>query len=143
MSLDGAYEDDNIFARIVRGAIPAARICEDQSTLAFMDAMPQSRGHCLVIHKSSRARNFLEVELGPLGEIMATTQRVARAALRPDGIMISQFNGSAAGQTIFHLHFHIIPRWRDIPLGRHAGGGMADMADLTALAKQIAAKLES
>src|ERR1700689_5315288 len=111
MSLDGAYEDDNIFAKIVRGQIPAARICEDQATLAFMDAFPQSRGHSLVVHKASRARNLLDVERDALAAIMVATQRIARAvrlALKPDGIMVSQFNGSAAGQTVFHLHVHVI-----------------------------------
>ena len=145
MSLDGIYEGDNIFARIARGEIPAARIYEDETTLAFMDAFPQSRGHCLVIHKTSRARNLLDAEPDALAAIMVTTQRVARAvraALQPDGIMVSQFNGSAAGQTIFHLHFHIIPRWTDAPLGRHAGGGIADIAELGALARQIAERLE-
>ncbi|MDB5483082.1 MAG: hypothetical protein JWO83_4135 [Caulobacteraceae bacterium] len=145
MSLDGAYERDNIFAKIVRGEIPAARIGEDEKTLAFMDAFPQSRGHALVVHKTSRARNLLDVEQDELAEIMNTTQRVARAvrrALEPEGIMIAQFNGSAAGQTVFHLHVHIIPRWRDAPLGRHAGGAMGDMNELNALARQIAERLE-
>jgi histidine triad (HIT) family protein len=144
MSLDGTYERDNIFARIVRGELPAARICEDATTLAFMDAFPQSRGHCLVIHKASRARDLLDAEREVLAQIMVTTQRVARAvrlALQPDGIMVSQFNGSAAGQTVFHLHVHVIPRWRDVPLGRHAGGGMAVMAELEVLARQIAERL--
>jgi histidine triad (HIT) family protein len=145
MSLDGVYEGDNIFARIVRGEIPAARICEDETTLAFMDAFPQSRGHALVVHKTSRARNLLDVELGALAEIMNTTQRVARAvrlALQPDGIMIAQFNGAASGQTVFHLHIHIIPRWADVPLGRHASGGMADVTELNSLARQITDRLE-
>jgi histidine triad (HIT) family protein len=145
MSLDGAYEGDNIFARIVRGEIPAARICEDEKTLAFMDAFPQSRGHALVVHKTSRARNLLDVEQGDLAEVMNTTQRVARAvrlALEPEGIMIAQFNGSAAGQTVFHLHVHIIPRWRDVPLGRHGGGAMADTNELSTLARQIAERLQ-
>ena len=146
MSLDGAYEGDNIFAKIVRGEIPAALICEDETTLAFMDAFPQSRGHALVIHKSSRARNLLDVDQGELAQVMNTTQRVARAvrrALEPEGIMIAQFNGAAAGQTVFHLHVHIIPRWAAVPLGRHAGGAMADMTELNALARQIAHRLES
>lgn len=145
MSLDGLYEGDNIFARIVRGELPAARICEDDATLAFMDAFPQSRGHCLVVHKTSRARNLLDAERDALAAIIFTTQRVTRAvrsALQPDGIMVSQFNGAASGQTVFHLHFHIIPRWQDVPLGRHAGGGMADMGELEVLARQIAEKLE-
>jgi histidine triad (HIT) family protein len=144
MSLDGVYEGDNIFAKIIRGEVPAARLCEDDTTLAFMDAFPQSRGHCLVIHKTSRARNLLDAEVDTLAAIMVTTQRVARAvraALQPDGIMVSQFNGAAAGQTIFHLHFHIIPRWTDVPLGRH-GGGMADAAELRALASQIVEQLK-
>jgi len=145
MSLDGAYEGDNIFARIVRGEIPAARICEDDNTLAFMDAFPQSRGHALVVHKTSRARNLLDVEQDALADVMNTTQRVVRAvrlALKPDGIVVSQFNGSAAGQTVVHLHVHIIPRWRDVPLGRHASGAMADVTELATLARQIADRLE-
>jgi histidine triad (HIT) family protein len=145
MSLEGDYDNDNIFARILRGEIPAARIVEDADTLAFMDAFPQSRGHALVIHKRSRARNLLEADLTDLAAIMATVQRVARAArsaLNPDGVVITQFNGSAAGQTVFHLHVHIIPRWEGVPMGRHGGGGMADPADLRALAGEIAARLE-
>jgi len=145
VSLDGLYEGDNIFARIVRREVPAARICEDADTLAFMDAFPQSPGHSLVIHKTARARNLLDADLTELTPIMATTQRVCRAlraALAPDGLMVSQFNGAAAGQTVFHLHVHIIPRWRDVPLGRHASGGMADFAELTELARQIAERLD-
>jgi histidine triad (HIT) family protein len=145
MSLDGPYESDNIFAKIVRGEIPAARICDDDKTLAIMDAFPQSRGRALVVHKTSRARNLLDVEQDALADVMNMTQRVARAvrlALKPDGLIVSQFNGSAAGQTVFHLHVHIIPRWRDVPLGRHASGGMADMTELAALASQIAERLE-
>ena len=143
MSLDGAYDDQNIFARLVRGEIPSARIYEDAQVLAFMDAFPQAKGHCLVISKTSRARNLLDVELEALNEIMAGVQKVARAvreALKPDGILISQFNGSAAGQTVFHLHVHIIPRFEGVPLGRH-GSGMADPQELDALAVQIAAKI--
>jgi histidine triad (HIT) family protein len=146
MSLAGVYDNDNIFARILRGEIPAARICEDADTLALMDAFPQSRGHALVIHKRSQARNLLEVERADLDAIMATVQRVARAvrfALNPDGVLITQLNGSAAGQTVFHLHVHIIPRWEGVPMGRHGGSGMADPADLRDLAGEIAARLET
>ena len=144
MSLDGVYDPDNIFAKIVRGEIPAARIVEDVETLAFMDAFPQSPGHCLVIHRASHARNLLDVEPAALVAVMATVQRVARAvrlALEPDGIVITQFNGAPSGQTVFHLHVHIIPRWTDVPLGRHAEG-MADPAELRALAGRIAARLD-
>ena len=143
MSLDGAYDEGNIFAKILRGEIPAVRICEDAHTLAFMDVFPQARGHSLVIHKQSTARNLLEVEPAALFEVMSTVQRVARAtrlALNPDGLMISQFNGAPAGQTVFHLHVHIIPRWENVALGRH-GGGMADQAELRDLADQIAGRL--
>jgi histidine triad (HIT) family protein len=143
MSLTGAYDPANIFARIVRREIPSARIFEDTETLAFMDAFPQARGHCLVIHKASPARNLFEIAPADLCAVMTTVQRVAGAvkdALVPDGVMISQFNGSAAGQTVFHLHVHIIPRWEGQALGRH-GGGMADPAELASLAEAIRAKL--
>jgi histidine triad (HIT) family protein len=144
MSLDGQYDPDNIFAKIVRGDIPSARVFEDADTLAFMDAFPQVRGHTLVIHKRSVARNLLDIDPADLAAVMATTQRVARAvraALNPDGIVITQFNGAPAGQTIFHLHVHILPRWNGVALGRHGEGGMADAGELKALAAQIGAKI--
>lgn len=144
MSLDGAYQSDNIFARIIRGEIPAARIHEDDRILAFMDAFPQAEGHCLVISKTSQARNLLDAEPEALAEIMDGVQKVARAVratLEPDGILISQFNGAAAGQTIFHLHVHILPRYEGTPLGRH-GSGMADPDALRELAARIAAQIE-
>lgn len=140
MSLDGVYDDGNIFAKILRGEIPSAKVFEDTDTLALMDAFPQTRGHTLVISKTSRARNLLDVEPEALSAVMATVQRVARgvkAALKPDGILISQFNGSTAGQTIFHLHVHILPRWAGVEMGRHGQGGMADAAELAGLATLI------
>jgi len=144
MSLDGAYDPSNVFARILRGEVPKALIFEDARTMAFMDAFPQSPGHCLVIPKASTARNILEVDGSTLCEVMTTVARVARAVratLNPDGLVITQFNGSAAGQTVFHLHVHIIPRWRGVDLTRH-GGAPADLAGLTRVAAQIAAKIE-
>lgn len=144
MSLDGAYDDQNIFARIVRGDAPAVKIYEDHAVLAFMDVFPQSRGHCLVVSKTSRARNLLDVEPDVLCTLMKDVQRIARAvvaALNPDGVVITQFNGSAAGQTVFHLHVHVIPRWADAPLKGHSHGQMADLAELKTIADQIAAKL--
>jgi len=144
MSLDGAYDEGNIFAKILRGEAPAARIYEDSHVLAFMDVFPQARGHALVIPKHSRARNLMDEEPEVLRELILGVQRVTRAvraALNPDGIVVTQFNGSTAGQTIFHLHFHIIPRWEGVPVGRHASGGMADMEELKALAHQIAEKI--
>ena len=143
MSLDGAYDDDNIFARILRGEIPSTRVYEDARVLAFMDVFPQSKGHSLVIPKHSTARNFLEEAPEIIGPLMLGVQRVARAvraALNPDGLMITAFNGAASGQTVYHLHVHIIPRWEGVKLGRH-GEGMADMAELKALAEQIAAQI--
>ncbi len=144
MSLDGAYDEGNIFAKILRGEAPAARIYEDSHVLAFMDVFPQARGHVLVIPKHSRARNLMDEEPEVLRELILGVQRVTRAvraALNPDGIVVTQFNGSTAGQTIFHLHFHIIPRWEGVPVGRHATGGMADMVERKALAHQIAEKI--
>ena len=144
MSLDGTYDDANIFAKIVRGEIPSARIFEDDDVLAFMDAFPQSKGHCLVISKTSKARNLLEVEADILVKVMAAVQRLTRAArkaLNPDGVVVTQFNGAPAGQTIFHLHVHVIPRVEGEALGRH-GGGMADPGELQALAAQIRAALD-
>ena len=141
MSLDGTYDDGNIFAKILRGEMPAARVFEDEHVFAFMDVFPQSRGHTLVIPKQSRARNLLDVEPQVLSELILGVQRVARAvraALNPDGLVITQFNGAPAGQTVFHLHVHIIPRWVGVAVGRHAAGGMADPVELKALAEQIA-----
>ena len=144
MSLDGTYDDGNIFAKILRGEMPAARVFEDEHVYAFMDVFPQSKGHTLVIPKHSTARNLLEEEPERLSTLIQGVQRVTRAvraALKPDGIVVSQFNGSPAGQTIYHLHFHIIPRWEGVPLKGHGVGGMADMGELKALAAQIAAKI--
>jgi histidine triad (HIT) family protein len=144
MSLDGTYDDGNIFAKILRGEMPAARVFEDEHVYAFMDVFPQSRGHTLVIPKHSVARNLLEEEPERLSNLILGVQRVARAvraALNPDGLVVTQFNGAPAGQTIYHLHFHIIPRWEGVALGHHAEGGMADMAELKDLAAQIAGKI--
>ena len=144
MSLDGTYDASNIFGKILRGEAPAARVFEDSHVLAFMDVFPQSKGHTLVIPKHSTARNLLEEEPETLSGLILGVQRVTRAvraALEPDGIVVTQFNGSASGQTIYHLHFHIIPRWDGVPLKGHGVGGMADMDELKALAAQIAAKI--
>ncbi len=144
MSLDGAYEDTNIFARMLRGEIPAARVFEDDKVFAFMDIFPQARGHTLVISKVSQARNLLEVEPEALISLMLSVQKVARAvraALKPDGLVITQFNGAAAGQTVFHLHVHIIPRWEGEPMKGHAQGQMADASELKSLAESIAAQI--
>ena len=145
MSLDAPYDPENIFAKILRGEIPSVRVWEDEHVLAFMDVFPQSEGHVLVISKTSTARTLLEIEADALARLTAAVQRTARAvekALRPDGFQIMQFNGPAGGQTVFHLHFHIIPRWADRPVKAHGQGGMADAAVLRSLADRIAAELD-
>ena len=144
MSLDGAYDDANIFARIVRGEIPSAKVYEDDKIVAFMDAFPQVRGHTLVVHKHSKARNLLEIEPAALCELMAGVQKIARAvrkAMKPDGIVVTQFNGAPAGQTIFHLHVHILPRWEGEPMGAH-GHGQSEPGELQRLAQEIGAAVE-
>jgi len=145
MSLTGAYDPDNIFARILRGDIPSATVWEDDDVLAFMDVFPQSEGHVLVISKTSQARNLLEVEPDVLARLTAAVQRTARAVtkvLQPEGFSILQFNGDAGGQTVFHLHFHIVPRWADRPMKGHGHAPMADTEALKALAARIAAALD-
>lgn len=144
MSLSGHYDDNNIFAKIIRGEVPAVKVYEDEAVLAFMDVFPQSKGHCLVISKTAKARNLLEIDAQALGAVMSTVQRLAKAvttALTPDGVVITQFNGAPAGQTVFHMHVHIIPRYEGVALAGHGHGNMADMAELKALAGQISAAL--
>ena len=122
MTLHAPYDPDNIFAKILRGEIPAVKVWEDDHVLAFMDVFPQSEGHVLIVSKTSTARNLLDIEPEVLARLIAATQRTARAvvkALGPEGFQIMQFNGEAGGQTVFHLHFHIIPRWSDRPLKGH------------------------
>lgn len=113
MSLHGPYDPDNIFARILRGDMPNVTVWEDDDVLAFMDVFPQSEGHVLVISKTAQARTLLDIAPEALARVTAAVQRIARAvdkALAPDGISVMQFNGAAGGQTVFHLHFHVIPR---------------------------------
>ena len=122
MSLHGAYDPDNIFAKILRGDMPSVKVWEDDDVLAFMDVFPQSEGHVLVVSKTSTARNILEIEPQALARLTAAVQRTARAvekALKPEGLSLMQFNGDAGGQTVFHLHFHIVPRWADRPMKGH------------------------
>jgi histidine triad (HIT) family protein len=144
MSLLGLYDPDNVFARILRGEEPVTRVFEDDHVLGFMDAFPQSPGHILVIPKASTPRNLLEIDASELGLLIVAVQRLARAvkkALAPDGISVLQFNGAAGGQTVFHLHFHIIPRWEQKTLMPHAQGARASDHDLRSLADRISAAL--
>lgn len=145
MSLTAPYDPDNIFARILRGEIPAVKIWEDDHVLAFMDVFPQSEGHALVISKTSTARTLLDIEPETLARLIGATQRTARAvdkALKPEGFQIMQLNGTAGGQTVFHLHFHIIPRWVDRPMKGHGHAPMAEPDALRGLADRIAAALD-
>ena len=134
------YDPNNIFAKILRGEIPCVKIYEDVRTLAFMDVMPQAEGHCLVIPKD-QAENIFDLSPGGIAALIATTQLVAKAvkkALTCPGLMLVQLNGEAAGQSVNHVHFHIIPRTAGIDLKFHA----REMADTKAL-ELIAAKIRA
>ncbi len=144
MSLHGTYDDNNLFAKILRGEIPAVKVYEDEEVLAFMDIFPQTRGHVLVVPKNVKARNFLELPEDRVATLMERVHRLTKAAvkaLKPDGVTVTQFNGEDAGQTIFHLHFHIIPRYAGQRLAGHGHDKKADIAELQQIAQQIAAAL--
>ena len=144
MSLTGTYDPDNIFAKILRGELPCVKVFEDEVALAFMDIFPQTEGHTLVIPKDVSARNLLDMPAEKLGAYMLRVQRLAKAvetALQPDGIVVTQFNGAPAGQTVYHLHFHILPRMEGQPLRPHAGGGPAPAETLEPIAEKIRAAL--
>lgn len=137
------YDDGNIFAKILRGEIPAAKIFETDNFTAIMDVMPQSKGHCLLLPKTP-SRNLLDADDAVLARALpelARLARAAKAAFGADGVVISQFNEEAGGQTVFHLHFHVVPRFEGVELVRHAGGGMADPAVLREHAEAIRAHL--
>jgi histidine triad (HIT) family protein len=133
------YDPDNVFAKILRGEIPSFKVYEDERTLSFMDVMPQSQGHTLVIPKTP-ARNIFDIDAESLGALIKVTQRIAiavRAAFHPDGVTLIQFNEPAAGQTVFHIHFHIIPNYQGQSLKGHARTEMADGAVLAEHAERI------
>lgn len=143
MSLNTPYDPDNIFAKIIRGEIPNTTVYEDDDVLSFMDIFPQAEGHTLVIPKQVQATNLFDIDPATLGTLIQRTQLVARAvkeALAPDGIRIAQFNGDAAGQTVFHIHFHIIPVWTGRQERPH-GSDPAESQALAALATRIKACL--
>ena len=117
------YDTSNVFAKILRGEIPSARVYEDADTVAFMDVMPQAGGHTLVVPRAA-ARNLFDADPAVLARLMPVVQRIARAArtaFAADGISIMQFNEAAGGQSVFHLHFHVIPRFEGVPLKPHTG----------------------
>ena len=139
-----AYDDGNIFAKILRREIPAFKVFEDDVALAFMDVMPQGEGHTLVIPKT-KARGLLDLPPDDLASLMARVQRVAAAvksAFAADGLTLFQFNEPAGGQTVFHLHFHIVPRFEGIALKPHSGA-RAERSQLEEQAAKIVAALNA
>ena len=142
IKLSDPYDEQNIFAKILRGDLPAIKIYEDDETLAFMDIMPQVDGHVLVIPKRP-AVHLLTLPDDVAGAVLITTRKVADAvhkSMGADGIMIAQLSGSDAGQTVPHFHIHILPRHDGIDLTFHARD-VADMEKLSAIADKIRAEL--
>ncbi len=136
------YDTNNIFAKILRGEIPCHRIYEDDDTLAFMDVMPQSPGHLLVIPKAP-SRNILDADPAVLSKLIPVVQKLAKAAkeaFEADGITVIQFNEPASGQTVYHLHFHVIPRYEGLALKPHSAK-MEDNEVLAANAEKIIGEL--
>lgn len=139
-----AYDPNNIFAKILRGEVPSHKVFEDDATIAILDVMPQSDGHALVIPKAP-AENLFELDTASLEAVIRTGQRLAlavRRAFHPDGVTLMQFNGAEAGQTVFHFHLHVVPRYAGQPLRSH-GRGFADPAVLAEQAARLREALES
>ena len=137
------YDPANIFGRILRGELPSVTVFEDDTVLVMMDIFPQSRGHTLVLPKAA-SRNLFDADPDAVAKVAAYLPRLARAvqaATGADGIRLAQFNEAPAGQTVFHLHFHLIPVYEGEEIGRHAQG-KADEGELAALAAAIADRLE-
>ncbi|QRM55549.1 HIT family protein [Sinorhizobium sp. BG8] len=138
----GAYDPNNIFAKILRGEIPSHRVYEDDDAIAFMDVMPQAKGHTLIVPKVP-SRNLLDADPQTLSRLIPVVQKIAVAvkeAFDADGVTVIQFNEPAAGQTVFHLHFHVIPRVDGVPLRPHSGT-MEDPAVLAGNAEKLRAAL--
>lgn len=139
-----AYDESNIIAKILRGEIPSHKVYEDDGFVAFMDAMPQAPGHTLVVPKTA-SRNLLDAEPAVLARALPVVQKLAKAvksAFTADGIQVIQYNEAAGGQSVFHLHFHVIPRHEGTSVRAHAGG-MEKPEVLAAHAEKIRAALTS
>ncbi len=137
-----AYDENNIFAKILRGEAPCLKLYENDDALAFMDVMPRAPGHLLVIPKSP-ARNLFDIAPKALAALTPVVQKLARAAragLGAEGVSVFQFNEAAGGQVVFHLHVHVIPRFDGDKL-KPPGGPMAEPADLESIAAKIRAAL--
>jgi histidine triad (HIT) family protein len=133
-----AYDSNNVFAKVLRGELPAHRVYEDADTIAIMDIMPRTDGHTLVLPKTP-ARNLLDATPEQLSACLRTVQKVARAvvmAFNAGGVTIQQFNEPAGGQVVFHLHFHVLPRWEGVKIGP-PGGPMEKPEVLAANAEKI------
>ena len=141
-----AYDDQNIFAKIIKGELPCHKIFEDGHTFAFLDIMPRVKGHTIVVPKA-KAENILDVDESDLAHLMATVRKLAPyvvSAMDADGFVVQQFNGEAAGQTVFHLHVHILPRRAGDRLKHHASeDNLADTDELEAVAARIRAEINS
>lgn len=138
-----SYDPNNILAKILRGELPAHKVYEDDRTFAFLDIMPQAAGHTLVIPKTA-ARNILDVGSDDLANLVKVTQKIAQTAMAvfaADGVNIFQFNEPAAGQTVFHLHFHVVPRRTGVPL-KPPASFKEDPAILSDQALKLAAALK-
>ncbi|MFZ3350067.1 MAG: HIT family protein [Xanthobacteraceae bacterium] len=138
------YEPNNIFAKILRGELPAHKVYEDDKTFAFLDIMPRAPGHTLVIPKSP-ARTFLDISPDDLADLIKVTQKIAKAAVTvfsADGLTIQQFNEPAGGQVVFHLHIHVIPRRNGVPL-KPPASVKEDPAVLSDQALRLAAALKA
>jgi histidine triad (HIT) family protein len=142
--LTPTYDPNNIFAKILRGEAPCVKVYEDDVSLAFMDVMPRAEGHTLVIPKAP-ARNLFDIAPDALSRFMPSVQRVAHAVaagMKAEGISIQQFNEEAGGQVVFHLHFHVLPRWNGVAL-RPPGGPFQNAEALRPHAERIIAALAS
>jgi len=138
-----SYDPNNVFAKILRGELPAHKVFEDDKTFAFLDIMPRAPGHTLVIPKAP-VRTFLDIAPQDLAYLMKTTQTIARAAVKvfaADGLTIQQFNEPAGGQVVFHLHIHVIPRKNGVPL-KPPASAKEDPAVLSDQALKLAAALK-
>jgi histidine triad (HIT) family protein len=138
------YDDNNIFAKILHGEMPCHKVYEDDVAFAFMDIMPRTKGHCLVIPKAA-CRNLLDADPGVLADLIKRVQMIAqaaKAAFDADGITVHQFNEQAGGQIIFHLHFHILPRWAGVELLPPASG-IEEPQVLEANAAKLAAAIKN
>jgi histidine triad (HIT) family protein len=138
------YDPNNIFAKILRGEAPCVRVAEDEFSFSFMDIMPRADGHVLVIPKAP-ARNILDVAPRDLARLIPAVQRIAvavKSGLGAEGIVVQQFNESAGGQIVFHLHFHVLPRWSGVAL-RPPGGPIAPPEQLEIHAAKIRAALQA